>query len=62
MCIGLLWLQDWGKPGNLHNIQLKWYVPGNKEVACVQSLISRYLPPELQRIESFIRDDVQLTR
>ena len=62
MCIGLLWFQDWGKPGNPHDMQLKWYVPGNNEVACVQSLVSRYLPPELQCIENFILHDVQLTR
>lgn len=49
-------------PGNPYNMQLKWYVPGNNEVACVQSLISRYLPPELQRISNFISDEVQLTR
>jgi proteasome activator subunit 4 len=55
-------IKDWGKPGNPHDMQLKWYVPGNNEVACVQSLVSRYLPPELQCIENFIRDDIQLTR
>lgn len=55
-------VKDWGKPGNPYNMQLKWYVPGNNEVACVQSLVSRYLPPELQRIENFIHDEVQLTR
>ncbi|PNF36512.1 hypothetical protein B7P43_G15901 [Cryptotermes secundus] len=62
MCISLLCWQDWGMPGNPYSMQLKWYVPGNNEVACVQSLISRYLPPELQRINSFISDEVQLTR
>jgi hypothetical protein len=54
--------QDWGKPENPYRMQLKWYVPGNNEVSCVQSLISRYLPPELQRIEKFISDELQLTR
>jgi DNA-binding helix-hairpin-helix protein with protein kinase domain len=43
-------------------MQLKWYVPGGDEVACVQSLVSRYLPPELQRIDQFIGDEIQLTR
>jgi proteasome activator subunit 4 len=60
--IRLLCWQDWGKPGNPYNMQLKWYEPGNNEVACVQSLINRYLPPELQRIEKFISDELQLTR
>ncbi|XP_021936150.1 proteasome activator complex subunit 4B-like isoform X2 [Zootermopsis nevadensis] len=55
-------IKDWGKPGNPYSMQLKWYVPGNNEVACVQSLISRYLPPELQRVEKFISDELQLTR
>ena len=62
LCISLLCWQDWGKPGNPYKMQLKWYVPGNNEVACVQSLINRYLPPEVQHIESFICDEVQLTR
>jgi DNA-binding helix-hairpin-helix protein with protein kinase domain len=43
-------------------MQLKWYMPGNDEVACAQLLVSRYLPPELQRIEKFISDEIQLTR
>jgi hypothetical protein len=43
-------------------MQLKWYVPGSDEVSCVQSLVTRYLPPELQRIDQFIKDEIQLSR
>jgi hypothetical protein len=62
MSKSLLCWQDWGKPGNPYSMQLEWYVPGSNEVTCVQSLITRYLLPELQLIESFISDELQLTR
>ncbi|KAJ9582853.1 hypothetical protein L9F63_022812, partial [Diploptera punctata] len=44
------------------DMKVQWYVPGKEEVECVQNLISRYLPPELERINKFIDDKVVLSR
>lgn len=55
-------IRDWGKPGNVHNLKLKWYVPNQEEVACVKSLVDAYLCSEIQSIENFIKDTSSMTR
>ncbi|XP_049827617.1 proteasome activator complex subunit 4-like [Schistocerca gregaria] len=55
-------IRDWGKPGNVHNLQMKWHVPDEEEIKHVQDIVNRYLPVELERISSYINDKSQMTR
>ena len=43
-------------------MKVHWYSPGKEEVKCVQILISRYLPPELEKLNQFIEDKIVLSR
>lgn len=55
-------IRDWGKAGNIRDLNIKWYMPGEKEVACVQSLLNHYLVPELERLNAYASGSVVLTR
>ncbi|CAG2057001.1 unnamed protein product [Timema podura] len=55
-------IRDWAKPGNINNLGLLWYVPGKEELACVQDIVSTYLPEELSTINKYISGDMTLTR
>nr|CAD7394947.1 unnamed protein product [Timema cristinae] len=55
-------IRDWAKPGNINNLGLLWYVPGKEELACVQDIVSTYLPEELSTINKYINGDMTLTR
>lgn len=35
---------------------MSWYVPGNEEIYCVQTLVNKYLVPELDKINQFCND------
>ncbi|XP_022913061.1 proteasome activator complex subunit 4A-like [Onthophagus taurus] len=52
----------WGCPGDLNNLNLKWYVPGEREVNTVEILIHKYLIPELEKMEKVSNGELILTR
>ncbi|KAG8223216.1 hypothetical protein J437_LFUL003567 [Ladona fulva] len=55
-------VRDWGRPGNIHNLNIKWHVPSDEEFNCVQQIISRYLPRELEKLTKYSRNEITLTR
>jgi hypothetical protein len=55
-------LQDWAKPVKVSKMKMEWHLPSKEEVDCVQELVSKFLPPELKKIEAFINDETPLTR
>ncbi|XP_008482264.1 proteasome activator complex subunit 4B-like [Diaphorina citri] len=55
-------IREWGKNGNLQDLNLQWYIPGTAEVSAVQGLVSRYLPRELDRIDRFMIDEKSMDK
>lgn len=55
-------IREWGKSANHQDLNITWYIPGDAEIATVQSLLSRYLPQELARIDAFMRDEKSMPR
>ena len=55
-------IRDWGKPGNIHDLQLQWHVPNAEEVACAQRLLDRFLAHELDSLSAFSLGDKTLTK
>ena len=53
---------DWGQAVDTKCIETEWYVPGEEEIAVAQKLFTKYMQPELERIEKFIADPNSLTR
>ncbi|XP_063231181.1 proteasome activator complex subunit 4-like isoform X2 [Bacillus rossius redtenbacheri] len=55
-------VRHWGTSGDIDNVNLKWYIPGEDEVSCVQGIISRYLTKELDTIDMYVKGELSLTR
>lgn len=55
-------IRDWGKSGDIYNLNLSWHYPSESDLDEVQRLISKYLPPELNRLDKFVKDEIALTR
>ncbi|KRT85387.1 hypothetical protein AMK59_1215, partial [Oryctes borbonicus] len=55
-------IRSWGCPGDLNDLNIDWYSPGEKEVDCVQSIINKYLLPELEKLQKYSTGQVTLTR
>uniref|UniRef100_A0A8C3SV78 Proteasome activator subunit 4 n=1 Tax=Chelydra serpentina TaxID=8475 RepID=A0A8C3SV78_CHESE len=59
-------IKDWGKPGDLWNLNIQWHVPSSKEITFAYYLLDSFLQPELTKLEHYAngkqemsRDDVQ---
>ena len=55
-------LHDWGRPSDLSNLDIEWFLPGQAEFDCVTSLLDRFLTPEVDKLESFLSSDLQLDK
>lgn len=49
-----LTVRQWGAPGTIRRLGIRWYQPGGDEIAAVQLLLDRYLPAEVQCLERYI--------
>ncbi|XP_075223188.1 proteasome activator complex subunit 4A-like isoform X2 [Lycorma delicatula] len=55
-------IRAWGKSGDIHNLNISWHFPDEYDLNEVQRLISKYLPPELERLEKYVKNEITLTR
>ncbi|XP_012271997.1 proteasome activator complex subunit 4 isoform X2 [Orussus abietinus] len=55
-------IRNWGQGIEVNSLNIEWYVPGDEEITAVQEIFSRYLPPEVARIEEYSIDKKSLTR
>lgn len=55
-------IREWGEPGSLKNLKIKWYVPGDAEVKCAESLLHKYLLPELEMLNKYAKGEQTVTR
>ncbi|KYB26764.1 proteasome activator complex subunit 4 [Tribolium castaneum] len=55
-------IREWGKAQNIKDLEISWYVPGDKEIALVQSLINKYLVPEVSKLSKHASGESVLTR
>lgn len=58
----LLYLQDWGKPGDLRNLNIQWHVPSAEEIAFSFYLLDSFLQPELDKLARYADADIEMTR
>ena len=54
-------LDDWGVSSDLSSLDIKWFVPGEKEFRSVSSLLDTFLVKEVTRLEGFIRTGLGAT-
>jgi hypothetical protein len=55
-------LQEWGKPGDIHNLGLTWHVPSDEEIGAAQKLLDEFLADELTTLNDFADGKVPLNR
>lgn len=58
----LFYFREWGIAQKISDLKISWYIPGKEEINVVQSLLNKYLVPELNRINQFVNGDIELTR
>eukprot|EP00094_Tigriopus_californicus_P000230 TCALIF_00223-PA protein Name:"Similar to psme4 Proteasome activator complex subunit 4 (Xenopus laevis)" AED:0.06 eAED:0.06 QI:66/0.84/0.71/1/0.84/0.85/14/306/1826 len=46
-------IRAWGKPGNIHDLQLKWHIPSGEEFETAQRLLNTFLGQELDYLTQF---------
>ncbi|XP_043271653.1 proteasome activator complex subunit 4B-like [Venturia canescens] len=56
------YFREWGMGSDISNFKIEWYVPGTKEIAILQALFSRYVPPEISKIQQYSAQQISLTR
>lgn len=54
--------RKWGVPEKLKDLNISWYIPGETEINCVQSLINNYLIPELDLLSKYANGELTVTR
>ncbi len=55
-------MQEWGKPGDIHNLGLTWHVPSDEEIVAAQKLLDEFLADELTTLNDFSDGKVPLNR
>ncbi|NXE38917.1 PSME4 protein, partial [Ptilorrhoa leucosticta] len=55
-------LQDWGKPGDLWNLDIQWHVPSSEEISFAFYLLDTFLQPELTRLELYALGELEMSR
>ncbi|RZF34164.1 hypothetical protein LSTR_LSTR003574 [Laodelphax striatellus] len=55
-------IREWGKSGDVNNLNIKWNYPGDDELKEAQRLLIKYLIPELERINKHVSDEDPLSR
>lgn len=54
--------KDWGESVDVKSAQLRWYIPGEQEMAAAQNIFTRYFTPTINFIQSYIEKKNSLSR
>ncbi|XP_075452050.1 proteasome activator complex subunit 4 isoform X1 [Ascaphus truei] len=55
-------IKDWGKPGDLWNLNIKWHVPSSEEITFAYYLLDNFLQPELLKLERYGNGELEMAR
>uniref|UniRef100_A0A8D2NT94 Proteasome activator subunit 4 n=1 Tax=Zosterops lateralis melanops TaxID=1220523 RepID=A0A8D2NT94_ZOSLA len=55
-------IKDWGKPGDLWNLDIQWHVPSSEEISFAFYLLDTFLQPELTRLELYTLGELEMSR
>ncbi|XP_014213300.1 proteasome activator complex subunit 4-like [Copidosoma floridanum] len=54
--------EDWGNSMDVDSAQLRWYIPGEQELAATEKLFHRYFFPAIDKIQNYINGTISLSR
>uniref|UniRef100_A0A8C5A3D9 Proteasome activator subunit 4 n=1 Tax=Gadus morhua TaxID=8049 RepID=A0A8C5A3D9_GADMO len=55
-------IKDWGRPGDLWNLDIQWHVPCVEETSFAFYILDLILQPELQRLQRFSQGELEMSR
>uniref|UniRef100_A0A8C4GY46 Proteasome activator complex subunit 4 n=1 Tax=Dicentrarchus labrax TaxID=13489 RepID=A0A8C4GY46_DICLA len=55
-------IKDWGRPGDLWNLDIRWHVPSVEETSFAFYLLDLILQPELKRLQRFAQGEEDMSR
>ncbi|XP_031439180.1 proteasome activator complex subunit 4B isoform X1 [Clupea harengus] len=55
-------IKDWGRAGDLRDLQIEWHVPSAEETAFVFYVLDLFLQPELQRLQKCAQGELDMSR
>ncbi|XP_030051703.1 proteasome activator complex subunit 4 isoform X1 [Microcaecilia unicolor] len=55
-------IKDWGKPGDLWNLNIRWHVPSAEEISFAYFLLDTFLQPELVKLDRYGNGDLEMSR
>ncbi|XP_053094465.1 proteasome activator complex subunit 4B isoform X1 [Pangasianodon hypophthalmus] len=55
-------IKDWGRPGDLWNLQIHWHVASAEEKAFIFYILDLLLQPELQRLQRYAQGEQNMSR
>uniref|UniRef100_A0A8C8I491 Uncharacterized protein n=1 Tax=Oncorhynchus tshawytscha TaxID=74940 RepID=A0A8C8I491_ONCTS len=55
-------IKDWGRPGDLWNLNIQWHVPRMEETSFVFYVLDLILQPELLRLQRYAQGERDMTR
>ncbi|XP_053495926.1 proteasome activator complex subunit 4B isoform X1 [Ictalurus furcatus] len=55
-------IKDWGRPGDLWNLQIRWHVASAEEKAFIFYILDLLLQPELQRLQRYAQGEQNMSR
>ncbi|CAJ0962986.1 unnamed protein product [Ranitomeya imitator] len=53
---------DWGKAGDLWNLNIKWHVPSAEEIEFAYYLLDNFLRPELEKLNHYGSGELEMSR
>ncbi|GFT37520.1 proteasome activator complex subunit 4 [Nephila pilipes] len=57
-----LYIEDWGKPGDIYNLKLQYHVPSDEEIEVVRILIETFVVPEIEKLRQWSLKEITLPR
>lgn len=55
-------IRDWGKPGDLNNLQINWHFPSKEERMVAEKIMERYLEENLKKLNAHVDQVNTLSR
>lgn len=55
-------IRDWGKPGDINNLQINWHFPSKEERLVAEKIMERYLEVNLKKLDGHVDQVDTLSR
>ncbi|CAL1268746.1 unnamed protein product [Larinioides sclopetarius] len=57
-----LYIEDWGRAGELDNLNVQYHLPSDEEIAAAKSILEMFVVPEIEKLKSWSHKEISLPR